>query len=387
VRVLVVAGTLAESQLALWEAVHQHGVDVHLVGTLDRPTAGGLVPVAPSTILDTSHLPADFPVPTTVVRPASSLAARGALWWRYPELPTTVDALRPTIVHVLSEVWGRLTAQALATKRPVVAHGCENLFNQGSRAEAWIRLALIRRRLPRLAGYVSWNRGGLARLTSLGMTLPGHTAVVPGVLPDPGPFMAVPTRQPGASRTVGFIGRLSDSKGVDTLLRAAAGLPAGTRLIITGSGPEEGRLRRLADDLGVAVEFRSAIAPEQVPAALAELDVVAVPSRPTRETAEQFGRIAVESMWARRPVVATRCGALPEVLGDAALLSDVDDVAALARNLRSALEEDTATLLVERGLERAEQLFAPAHAARALADFWETVAVHAQDGAGASSGR
>ena len=54
------------------------------------------------------------------------------------------------------------------------------------------------------------------------------------------------------------------------------------------------------------------------------------------------------------PVVATRCGALEEVLGDAARLVDVGDVDALAEALEELLGDEPARLeLSRRGRERA----------------------------------
>jgi glycosyltransferase involved in cell wall biosynthesis len=59
----------------------------------------------------------------------------------------------------------------------------------------------------------------------------------------------------------------------------------------------------------------------------------------------------LEAMACGTPVVASKTGALPEVLGDAALLVDPRDEAALAEALRAAAA-DQGTLR-RRGLERA----------------------------------
>ena len=70
-------------------------------------------------------------------------------------------------------------------------------------------------------------------------------------------------------------------------------------------------------------------------ALLAGATVLAYPSR-----YEGFGFPPLEAMAAEVPVVATAAGALPEVVGDAALLVDVGDGDALAGALASVLDDD-----------------------------------------------
>src|SRR4029077_10362327 len=63
-----------------------------------------------------------------------------------------------------------------------------------------------------------------------------------------------PRRAPPLSRML-YVGRLDKEKGVSHLLRAVALLHAGRRpvhLALVGEGPEEGALRHLAGELGIA---------------------------------------------------------------------------------------------------------------------------------------
>ena len=75
----------------------------------------------------------------------------------------------------------------------------------------------------------------------------------------PGPVAA---REPGL---VGFVGRLAPEKNVESLVRAAAGVP-GARLIVAGDGPLRPALTDLARGLGLAAEFLGAIPNERLPA-------------------------------------------------------------------------------------------------------------------------
>ena len=68
---------------------------------------------------------------------------------------------------------------------------------------------------------------------------------------------------------------------------------------------------------------------------------------------EGFGHPPLEAMQTGIPVVASNAGALPEVLGDAALLPDPADVDAIADALKTLLvDEGMRETLVERGRER-----------------------------------
>jgi len=70
---------------------------------------------------------------------------------------------------------------------------------------------------------------------------------------------------------------------------------------------------------------------------------------------EGFGLPPLEAMACGAPVVCSDRTSLPEVVGDAALLVDPDDAAAVAAALREALEPARADELRARGFARAAQ--------------------------------
>src|SRR5690348_14447354 len=82
----------------------------------------------------------------------------------------------------------------------------------------------------------------------------GHPIAGARVIPNGADVRSFASAERGAARdtTVLAIGRLVPQKGFDVLLRAWARRPRHERrLLVVGSGPEEGSLRALAADLGL----------------------------------------------------------------------------------------------------------------------------------------
>ncbi|WP_197537375.1 glycosyltransferase [Modestobacter italicus] len=111
-----------------------------------------------------------------------------------------------------------------------------------------------------------------------------------------------------------FVGRLeTEQKGLDLLLHgwAAACTDLGARLLVAGTGPDERRLRDLADELGISsqVDFLGWVSGAEKYELLASARLVAMPSR-----FETFGLVALEGMATGTPVVAFDLPCLRELL-------------------------------------------------------------------------
>jgi glycosyltransferase involved in cell wall biosynthesis len=135
--------------------------------------------------------------------------------------------------------------------------------------------------------------------------------------------------------TVGYAGRLQALKGIDLLLDAIAGLPAGFRLTVVGAGPEEAALRRRCASLGLddRVVWCQPVPRGGMPEVLNEMDVLVLPSRTGQHWKEQFGKVLVEAMACGVPVIGSDSGAIPAVIGEAGLVVPESDV----QGLRDAL--------------------------------------------------
>lgn len=120
-----------------------------------------------------------------------------------------------------------------------------------------------------------------------------------------------------------------------------------------GSGYEPLRARVSALGIEQSVEFRGVVSTEDKIALMQRCAAYVQPSR-----FEGFGLAVLEAMACGAPVVASRGGALPEVVADAGILLDELTPPAIASQVGRILgEPDAAALLGERARARAESQF------------------------------
>jgi len=139
-----------------------------------------------------------------------------------------------------------------------------------------------------------------------------------------------------------YLGRLSEVKGVDHLIRAVGGLK-GAELVIAGDGEQESELKLLADQVGVRALFLGRVGDAQKRAWLRRSDVVVVPSVVLESgRTEGMPVVCLEAMAASKPVIASRVGGLPEVIRDGknGLLVGPGDVAGLRRAIERVLNNE-----------------------------------------------
>jgi glycosyltransferase involved in cell wall biosynthesis len=165
-----------------------------------------------------------------------------------------------------------------------------------------------------------------ARLEALGLPS-GRTHVVPNFVDDDA--FAAESRADRGQYAL-FAGRLVEEKGADTAIAAA--VAAGVPLRIAGEGPQEPRIRALAD-----------LAPPGAVSLLGRLDraalarqyaAAAVTLLPSR-WGEPCPHAALESRAAGVPVIASRIGGLTDIIGDEVSVDpfDVNDWATALRAL------------------------------------------------------
>lgn len=361
-RVLLITPGQAPDEMALWAAVAERGdVDLAVLG-----------PWSHQSRMHYTWAQELRPLPGTRAIDARVWGRRNhhRQWWWYPDLPGVIRRFKPEIVHVLSEPWGLLVAQATRSHPVVIAHGAFTRWEFGQAWASSLRRTLGKQIVPRLSGYVSWNRQGIDAVMDAGLSANAPTAVIPAIATPPSAHgVAI---RPHA-RQVGFVGRLVKEKGLDVLLHALSQLEARkVALTVVGDGPLRGSLEQLAQQLGVDATFTGAVKLGEVDPLLAQFDVLAVPSLLTNDDEEQFGRVVVEGMSAGLPIVATRVGALPDVAGDAAVLVQPGDVGALAVAVGSLLDDEPRRReLASIGIDRYRRHYAPSVLAAEVVALWE----------------
>ena len=116
---------------------------------------------------------------------------------------------------------------------------------------------------------------------------------------------------------IGYVGRVAEEKGLDTLLRALAALSnVPWRLVVVGSGPDERTLRDQAERLGLEgrITQEGYVPHTSAPTYLSACDVVVLPSLTRPNWKEQFGRVLIEAAAAGTPVVGSDSGEIPNVI-------------------------------------------------------------------------
>ena len=130
---------------------------------------------------------------------------------------------------------------------------------------------------------------------------------------------------------VGFVGRFVADKGGDILLRAAQQVlqvHRKTRFVLVGDGPCRQPWESLATELGIAEQVSFAGVRQDMPDVYASFDVFVLPS-----LCEAMPMCVLEAMAAKKPVIATRVGAIaklvePERTGTLVETGNVGELAA-----------------------------------------------------------
>ena len=251
------------------------------------------------------------------------------------------------VLDVHEEPFSLAVAEVLLLRRlrrartPYVLYSAQNLRKRYPVPFRWLERYALRH-----ASGVSVCNAEAGRIVE-DKGFPGRAALIPlGV--DAGHFSPAGALGPAAdgSVRVGYVGRLEEHKGVAVLLDAVASEPR-LRLRIAGAGPQEAVLRERIGSQGLAdrVELVGPLEHEELPVFYRGVDVLAVPSLPTPGWVEQFGRVVVEAMCCGTPVVASRSGALPDVVGDGGLVVPPGDPDALADALMRVGGQERETLV------------------------------------------
>src|SRR5690606_25065013 len=125
-----------------------------------------------------------------------------------------------------------------------------------------------------------------------------------------------------------FFGRMAKEKGVGTLVEALGRLgDLAPPTVMIGRGPMIDPVRRRLAELGLSqrVQLVPWLDASDLAQRVAGASLVVLPS-----LEESFGNAMAEAMACGAPLVSTRAGSIPEVVGEAGALVPPEDPAALA---------------------------------------------------------
>lgn len=164
---------------------------------------------------------------------------------------------------------------------------------------------------------------------------------------------------------IGYVGRLIQMKGIDTLIEAAALLDFPFKLLIVGSGEDKPIYNELAAKHHITenIVWIDAVPPEEVPNYINCMDTLVLPSRTTSDWVEFFGRVLIEGMACEVPVIGSDSGEIPQVIDDAGLIFPEGNAPVLAEKIKLIATDPTLCQnLQKRGLARVQNFT------------WETIA-------------
>lgn len=156
------------------------------------------------------------------------------------------------------------------------------------------------------------------------------TCVIPNALPENWPEspLELTTQNP---MVFGFLGRLDESKGVDTLLSAVKLLPEGSFKIKVGGQGDSQQLRDRWLDSKISEESVEFLGVVDAAEFLSHIDVLVTPSR----AHETFCNVVMEAGCLGRPAIVSNRGALPERVdhGNCGWIFPAGDIQELAKSM------------------------------------------------------
>jgi glycosyltransferase involved in cell wall biosynthesis len=288
-------------------------------------------------------------------------------------LSELLGTFEPDVVSVwhMGAMSQGLLALLVARQLAIVCVVCDDWLTYGPDVDPWARLFLRR---PRLAVWARRRLGVPTAVADLGgaafcfvsvttrrqaeadsrFPLGHRTVVYSAIDPNDFPVVASPPDRPWDWRLL-YVGRLDPRKGIETVMRALALVPATFDVVGRGDAAYTRSLKTLAERLGVGDRTRFAAADRaELRNSYQTHDAVVFPV----EWEEPFGLVPLEAMACGTPVVATGRGGSGEYLVDGgnSLLFPPRDSAALARSLlRLASDRPLRRMLAENGLRTAAQ--------------------------------
>jgi glycosyltransferase involved in cell wall biosynthesis len=300
-------------------------------------------------------------------------------------LPGLLAGFRPDVIHLVAEAATFIAVETailrplLSPRSRLVLHVIQNITVD----YRWPWPVLERFVLRQIDAAVAYSHGAAKVLKRHGFSKP---LFIRPFGADPGPLakargLRLRRKLGGRLPVVGWVGRMFSGKGLHVLLAASARMRRPHQLLVVGDGPRRAMEMALAAQLGIAdrIHWAGPVPADRMPEYYAAMDVYTHPaiSRPPDMPAwkEQFARTLVEAMLAGVPIVSTRSGEIPWVVGNGGLIVPEKNPKALAAALDRVLaSRRLRTDLGRRGRARAMANFTWDRAAEELIGIWRKLA-------------
>jgi glycosyltransferase involved in cell wall biosynthesis len=160
--------------------------------------------------------------------------------------------------------------------------------------------------------------------------------------------------------TLGYLGRISEEKGIDLMLALVDKLHSDgidVNLVVAGAGPLEHILRD-----NPRVKFLGSIPHNEAYKFYEEIDAFILPSQTRTFWKEQFGRVIIESIASGKPVVGSSSGAIPEVLGNLKMPyvfqeDSLDDFGKQVRNVLADIKSGRINEIIQESKKLSFELY------------------------------
>lgn len=284
-----------------------------------------------------------------------------------------IRKINPDIVHVEEEpfapsCWNFVSAAKKAGKK-VLFFTWENIERKHNHVYTYFDKYCIKNADAAIAG----NMDGKTILEKKGFK--GPLEVIPQYGVNLEDFFDRKIKPSKNEYNLVYIGRLTPEKGIETMLSALRGTK-GLKLHITGGGSSADLLHKEAHEAGIAdkAEFHAHIDREKIPEFLSGMDILILPSLTTPVWKEQFGRVLIEAMAAKVPVIGSDSGEIPNVIGDAGLIFQEGSAMDLASKIMSLVsDEKLYKECVKKGYERVKGNFTNEIIAEKINGFYKKI--------------
>ena len=250
-----------------------------------------------------------------------------------------IKRINPDVIHVIDEYTSISLLQTIicrnllyGNKVPVFSLSFQNLpLNNPqlvfSSPVAFLRRVFHKLLIPfmiyyhkkNLAGVVCGNKDAINIIRGFGTNIPTKL-IYWGVnlktfIPKDRNDCRTKLNLPKNVKIIGYFGKIYKEKGLEKLVRAIERL-TNWHLILVGSGDYKGELENLVSSLNIKtrVYFYDFVKLGELGDYYNALDAYVLPTYTTKDVKEQYGRVLVEAMSCRIPIIGSTCGAIEEVL-------------------------------------------------------------------------